>query len=182
MSKEIWKDIAGFEGEFQVSNLGAVRSLTRYVQQTNRWGQKISRIQIGKTLNQKSDKNGYQHIGGALARAADTVCVHRIVAAAFIPNPENKPQVNHIDGDVTNNHVENLEWCTNSENHIHAFRSLGRKANCGPKKPVRIIKEGCVHSFTGVKEAADFLKVGKTAIMNAAKGPYKCKGCEVSYV
>ena len=179
---EIWKDIVGFEGEFQVSNLGAVRSLTRYVQQVNRWGQVVSRIQHGRVLKPKSDKNGYQHINGVMERKGSTVCVHRMVALAFIPNPENKPQVNHIDGEVKNNRVENLEWCTNSENHIHAFKVLGRKANGGPKKPVRIIKNDVSHCFTCVKEAADFLKVGKTAIMNAAKGPYKCKGYEVCYV
>jgi hypothetical protein len=179
---EIWKDIVGFEGEFQVSNLGAVRSLTRYVQQVNRWGQVVSRIQHGRMLSQCSDKDGYKRVSGVFPRKGATGCVHRIVAGAFIPNPENKPQVNHIDGDVENNCVENLEWCTNSENHLHAFKQLGRKPNIGPKKPVRITKDDTTQYFDGVKDAADFLEVGKTAIMNAARGPYKCKGYEVSYV
>lgn len=182
MSEEIWKDITGFEGEFQVSNFGAVRSLTRYVQQTNRWGQVVSRIQHGRVLKQQVDRYGYKTISGALARQSPTILVHRLVAQAFIANTENKPQINHINGDKGCNETTNLEWCTNSENHLHAFKFLGRKPNIGPKKKVRISKEGESTHFNGVKDAADFLKVGKTAVMNAAKGPYKCKGYEVSYV
>lgn len=117
--KEIWKDIKGYEGLYQVSNLGKVRSLDRKILFKN------GHIQFfkGKILSLSKDKNGYIHIILHKDNKTKIFRVHRLVAETFIPNLENKPQVNHIDGNKENNCLSNLEYCTIKENHIHAYRT-----------------------------------------------------------
>lgn len=102
---ETWKDIEGYNGFYQVSNHGNMRS--RYLGLTN--------------LKLQVDKDGYFKISLMKDRKQKRYMVHRLVAMAFIPNPENKPCINHKDGDKKNNHVSNLEWVTISENTKHAF-------------------------------------------------------------
>lgn len=114
--------------------------------------------------------------------------VHRLVAEAFIPNPLNKPQVNHKDGNGHNNNVSNLEWCTPSENSIHAFRVLGvapNKSNLGrfygdsfrAVEVVQYSKEGKkIKTFDCARRAAHELKIGETAISNCLNGRTKTAG------
>ena len=104
---EKWRDIPGYEGFYQVSDLGNIRS-----------------IRFNKIRNMKSwDSNGYRAVELYLNNNGYTVGIHRLVALAFIPNPENKPEVNHKDRNRSNNNVENLEWVTQSENVAHAYRN-----------------------------------------------------------
>lgn len=112
MEQEIWKDIEGYEGKYQVSNFGNVRSLMYH----NAKG--IKRISL---LKPATDACGYFRCALSKNNILTTYKVHRLVAQAFIPNPNNYPQINHIDGNKKNNNVENLEWCTNSMNQVHAY-------------------------------------------------------------
>lgn len=112
MEQEIWKDIKGYEGKYQVSNFGNVRSLMYHN------AKEIKRISL---LKPATDGSGYFRCALSKNNILTTFKVHRLVAQAFIPNPNNYPQINHIDGNKKNNRVENLEWCTNSMNQIHAY-------------------------------------------------------------
>lgn len=125
--KEIWKDVKGFEGLYQVSNIGRVRSLSRSFIQTHRNGKVFTNFKPGFLLKNLIDKRGYHTVGLRYKNKRQRAKVHRLVGIAFILNPENKPQINHIDGVKTNNIVSNLEWATNAENVQHSYDVLGRK-------------------------------------------------------
>lgn len=118
--EEIWKDIEGYGGYYQVSTLGRVRSIDRVVKGKN--GRDYTKK--GKILK-PFNFGGYLNVGLFGTLSKPTQAVHRLVAFAFIPNPENKPCVNHINGVKTDNRLENLEWVTNYENSQHAINVLG---------------------------------------------------------
>lgn len=110
--EEIWKDIKGYEGYYQVSNLGRIKNI-----KTNT----IRKLDLRG--------NGYYYIDLWKNNQRNKYAIHRLVAETFILNPDNLPQVNHIDGIKTNNNVDNLEWCNQSHNTKEAYR-LGLKKPC----------------------------------------------------
>jgi hypothetical protein len=124
--KEIWKDIPEHEGEYQVSNLGRVRSIERYVTH-NYGGLKLVPF---KYMKLSKSNNGYY--GLSLKRKRKSI--HRLVAIAFIENKNNLPCINHIDGDKSNNNFFNLEWVNHSQNLKHAFEN-NLRSNKGIKHP-----------------------------------------------
>lgn len=125
--EELWKDIKGHEGTYQVSSEGRVRSLDRVIK---------GRSMPGKLLKLQESNNGYLRAFLCVGnRKNKPFSVHRLVAKSFIDNSFNKPVVNHIDGDKQNNSISNLEWSTLSENTKHSF-NIGLQTMCrGEKNP-----------------------------------------------
>lgn len=117
----IWAPIIGFEGIYEISNKGLVRSLQRFTTYKGKYG----RMEDEKFL-QLNNSNGYRTVSLVYDKIKTTFLVHRLVGEIFIPNPFKKPFINHIDGMRWNNHYKNLEWSTNQENQIHARDVLGR--------------------------------------------------------
>lgn len=175
---EIWKSVVGYEGILEISNLGNVRSLDREIEQKNRWGSVNKRKHKGRVLKQSSCSNGYLKIVPHNAGKAEMI--HRLVAKAFLANPENKPQVNHKNGNRKDNRLENLEWVTCSENHKHSYDNLKRKKH-GKTEKVKMVKDSETLFFDSALEASKFFKVSAGSIASAATRNHKCKGWEVYY-
>ena len=137
--QEIWKEIKGYEGYFEVSNLGNFRSKDRIV----KYKKDGIRNYPGKPLLTETILEGYQRIVLMKDAIKKRYMCHRLVAETFIPNPDNKPFINHINGNRSDNRVENLEWCTQSENERHSITILGKtmKGKTFPKK-IKCIETG----------------------------------------
>lgn len=121
---EVWKDIKGYEGLYQVSNLGRVRSLDRHIKRVSKRGAVIYQFHKGRVLSPKTTKSGYLEVqlfdsnsNGKMWR------VHRLVAKTFIPCTDSTLEVNHIDENKLNNEVENLEWCNRQYNTNYGTRN-----------------------------------------------------------
>lgn len=115
---EVWRDVAGYEGLYQVSNQGNVRSIDRTITDGCR-----TRLYKGKHLKQFIDHRGYKVVTLSNQGKLKQIKVHRLVAAAFIPNPNGYPEINHKDERKCNNLVENLEWCTTQYNTSYGTRA-----------------------------------------------------------
>lgn len=132
-SSERWLPIGGFEGFYEVSSWGRVKSLARLVFNGGGWRQTEDRI-----LNLRPDKDGYLLVTLTVDSQAKTLKVARLVAESFIPNPEEKLCVNHKNGNKLDNYLENLEWVTRSENQLHSARVL--RNNIGEDAPFAKLK------------------------------------------
>ena len=146
-----WKPVKGYEGLYEVSETGLVRSLDRYIVASIRHVDK--RLIKGKTLYQATKRNGYKTVDLCKNCKVKTTLVHRLVAEAFCPNPNGLRFVNHKDSDRTNNNASNLEWVTSSENRKHGitqgFVTFRQKA-------VLCIETGVV--YDAPKYAAEWLQ------------------------
>ena len=151
-NKEIWKDIYGYEGLYQVSNSGRVRSLNKLIDDYR--GKEVRLIK-GKVLK-PFDRNGYYVISLTKNKQRHNYSVHRLVAQAFIKNIDNKPYINHLDYDKHNNCVDNLEWCTQKENINWSIINMKKMKNV-------------THSCTGEKYISYRAKTGKYRITIAKK-------------
>jgi hypothetical protein len=114
---EKWKDIKGYEGCYQISDAGHVKSVERTYKT-----KKSIRV-VPEKIRALINVHGYLYCALWKDNKQQRYAVHRLVALAFIPNPDNLPMVNHLDGDKTNNNVFNLEWCNGSENNLHAYKT-----------------------------------------------------------
>lgn len=126
LENEVWKDIIGYEGYYQVSNMGRIRSLDRYIWQSKDNGNLYSRFMKGKVLsNKRTNGNGYciVQLNTGTGSISKNNYIHILVASHFIDNENNFPQVNHKDGNKSNNQVSNLEWITNAGNVQHAIKN-----------------------------------------------------------
>lgn len=184
---EEWKDVSGYEGLYQVSNLGRVYSFPRA------WNINPNVIfkHDGKILK-LNPNHGYRVAQLLKNSITQAIFVHRVVATAFIPNVHNKPYVNHKNGIRDDNRVENLEWCTSSENNLHAYRTLNRKKSSLGKsgilspsiKPViAYLKDGTKKEYISMTEAAKDLNVCLSGISNVLKGKIEdIKGFKFTFV
>lgn len=166
--KEIWKDIDGFEGYYQVSNLGRVRSLDRVVKQFN--GKGIAKKKTkGRVLTTTKQTQGYSQIGLCKDGTQKSYRLNRLVANAFIPNPENKPEVNHIDGNKDNNRVDNLEWATSAENKQHSLKTGLAKPY---KRPIQQLDDdgNVLAEFESIEQVYKTFGYSKGNICMACKG------------
>ena len=143
--KEIWKDINGYDGVYQVSNKGRVRSFNRHGKGNYRNYKPI----ILKSCVSKHGTSPYARVSLCSDKMRPTP-VHRLVAETFIPNPENKPEVNHINGIKTDNRVENLEWVTKSENSQHAHKN--GLAYCWNKGKTGVYSEETLQKMSEIRK------------------------------
>ena len=177
---EVWKDVVGYEGLYEVSNLGRIR-------------------RNGRIKKPQVNRDGYMEVSLSKHSIQKTLKLHRIVAIAFIPNQQNKATVNHINGVKTDNRIENLEWATHSENIIHANKaglrkvteaqrkaaSQNGKKTCDKnriRKRVFLLKNGDRKEFVSAHEAARYVSGDASPIIRCCKGKMKTyKGYEWGY-
>lgn len=167
--KEIWKDIEGYEGLYQVSNFGRVRRFY-----------KNGKVRILKPL---SNKKGYLRVNLRKDNLLKTLSIHRLVAQAFLPNPNNLSQVNHKDEDKTNNNVSNLEWCDAKYNLNYGSRN--EKASIKLKNHQKLSKvviqidkntNVVINIFPSIREAERQTGFSNAHIQKCCKGKYKTTG------
>lgn len=155
---EIWKDIQGYEGIYKVSNLGNVKSCFR----EGTKGGLLKKVERNHYFRARLWKNG----------KVKTIGIHRLVAQAFIPNVDNKPCINHKDGNKQNNVVTNLEWVTYSENALHSYSNSFRKT-----RPVVQLKNGeVVEIYLNAHRASKETGIDYCGLYLCLKGVYKNAG------
>lgn len=158
---EEWRDIKGYEGMYQVSDAGLVRSLDREVN---------GKFLKGRILSCYS-KHTYPAVVLCNEKGKKHVRVHRIVAETFLENPYNLPEVNHIDGNKNNNHVDNLEWCTHRENAEHAWRT-----GLTPPPPAEFPRK--VEMYAGDYKLATFCSIEIVGQITRISCEDICKCCK----
>ena len=198
-NKEIWKDVVGYEGLYKVSNLGRVRSLDKEIIITGVQKHPVKGIKKGKIKGQYLNRVGYAMTVLVKNEKRKYVLIHRLVAKAFIPNPENKPQVDHINGVKSDNRVENLRWATakeNKNNEVTKKLLKGKKHTEETKAKIKEKLKGknignqgkkikCLNTgeiFISAGEAGRNLNVDISGIIKCCKGKKEsAKGYKFEY-
>lgn len=173
---EIWKDIPQYEGIYQASNLGRIKSLKRIAKKEY----KGNRVVKEKIMRGTPNEDGYLKVHFKIKEKNinKVLFIHRLVAQTFISNPDNLPQVNHKDGNKKNNNINNLEWCTNLYNQKHAWENSLHKPT---KKEGRLINQydksnKFIKSYKSISEASRKTKINPSNICMAAKKERKTAG------
>ena len=179
MKNEEWRDVVGYEGRYQVSSMGRVKSLERKVRHW-RGGERIQKERILKPSN---DRRGYLLVSLCDGEKRKTFSVHRLVCQAFHENPDNKPQVNHINEIKTDNRACNLEWCTCKQNVNHGTRTE-RSAKSRSKPVGQYTLDGeLVKIWQSPCEAGKQIGLSDSHVSKAANGKLKTAyGCIWRYV
>lgn len=151
----LWKDVPDYEGYYEVSNTGLIRSKNGIRKPQVSW-------------------DGYLYVKLCKKGQCRKVKIHRLVALAFIPNPNNLPEINHKDENPANNHVENLEWCDRTYNNNYGTRNARAAIGIGKANSKRIkqfdIKRKYIQTFDSVKQASEILNIDKSSISRCACG------------
>ena len=158
---EIWRDIKGYEGKYQISDLGRIKSLN-YRGNTNQ----------EHILKLKEARNGYNQVQLYKNGKGVFYLIHRLVAEAFIPNPKNLPEINHKDENKLNNNVENLEWCTRKYNNNYG--SHNKIVGESHKKSIICITTG--EKFDSIIDASNKYNVDRASISNCCNNKRKSAG------
>lgn len=174
---EIWKDIPGYEGLYQASTKGRIRSVSHtrtYIKHYEDKDIEATHHFDGRILKQ-TYTSGYLGVLLSEGTTRKDALVHRLVALTFVPNPDNKPQVDHIDGDRTNNRPENLRWVTSKENHANSIER-GEHTSQDPykRKPVRDIDTG--EEFPSMLDAEKHYNIPRGRISGAIKSGQRVHG------
>jgi hypothetical protein len=172
--KEVWKEINGYEGIYLISNLGNVKSLERFVSNHSGFNKKLKE----KYRKPSISKTGYYVLDLQKESKRKTFKLHRLIAIAFIENTFNKPCINHKNGNKLDNRIENLEWCTISENNIHAINTK-LKNDSGVNNSKSNITENDVYfirnSKLKLKELSEMFNINQSGISKIKlRKTYKC--------
>lgn len=162
---EEWRDVPEYEGLYQASNYGRIRSLDN-IQHVVFKGKSISKRKYGKVIKPGKHRGGYSMVWLSKNGIVKAYTVHRLIADAFLPNPDGLPEINHIDGDKKNNAITNLEWVSRSENLNHAYKQLGRKN--GNERKVVCIETGV--AYKSIQQAAAEYGITGGAIQQVLNG------------
>lgn len=169
-----WKSINSYEQSYEINDEGKIRSITRLTL-TIKGTYKLVK---GRILIPKLHNNGYLFITLSKNGQTKNYYIHRLVAEAFIPNPEFKPIVNHINGIKSDNTLENLEWVTISENVNHAY-AIGLSTNIGSThKNAKTITDSCSgKQYHSIKEASEQLSINYSSLRNMLCGANRNTTC-----
>lgn len=171
MKNEVWKDIKGYEGFYQISNLGNVKSLKRKVYS----GRKRTRWQYEKILsNNKTNGKGYKIVSLNKDSKSKNKYIHRLVAETFLENPNNYKYINHKDENKSNNNVDNLEFCTaqynSTYNNLHIRNGLKNRNNKYSKKVLQLNdNDEIINTYPSISEASRQLNVSSQAISDCLR-------------
>ena len=176
---EEWRPVKGYEGLYEVSNMGRVKSLARSWSQVNKHGTLSYYTKPDCILAPFPIKGGYFRVSlRNYDKEVHPRTIHRIVAEAFIPNPLNLPQINHKDEDKSNNCVENLEWCDIQYNCAYGTRSARIYANGGGKRKKPIgkydLNGNLLETYESMAEAARKNNISRSNVESTAVYPHKC--------
>ena len=177
---ENWKDIRNFEGLYQVSSLGRYKSCDRYVIHKNKWGGTNEVFYPGKIMKWSLNNKGYCIAHLSKNNKKTTMLLHRLVAEAFVPNPDNLPEVNHEDENKLNNCASNLQWCTRKYNNNYGKlnkegRRISRKHIM--KKVVQYDLDGNIIAiYEGLRIAKEITGINNVTIARCCEGQQKTSG------
>lgn len=170
LEKEMWKPIQGYEGLYEISNLGRIKSLERCVE--NNGGKQIIKEKILKT-HPNQYRNNYCQVSLCKDGIVKKHQVHRLVAQAFIKNPNNLPQINHKDENPTNNEVSNLEWCTAKYNSNYGNHNINVSKSRSKKVSQYDMEGNFIKSFKNTVEAGRYLNKSSGSIRACRCGKLK---------
>jgi len=185
---ERWLPVVGYEGYYEVSDFGRVRRLDRYTTDCGKGGASRTRFIRGGLVSPNLNENGYRHLQLYRDGHKTRVKLHRIIAQAWIPNPDNLPQVNHKDENPNNNHISNLEWCTAKYNSNYGTRkqrlSKILQNSLVRGKPVALIdnKGNIIRTFISASEASRELNIDSSYVAKICRGQNKGTQYKFKYI